>query len=455
VVFLFALGLMCKPMLVTMPFVLLLLDYWPLNRFATLPGETGQHPQLLRRVILEKLPLLGLGLASCVITLFAQKDSMAPVTKLSLPLRLSNAVVSCTEYLRQMFWPTDLAVLYPWEAARLGTLNTLISIALLAGITVVVFVLRRRRYLVTGWLWYLIMLVPVIGILQVGNQARADRYTYLPQIGLYLLLTWTAVEFCAGWRYCRALFASLSSVILVALIICARAQASYWRDSETLWSHALACTTDNIVAEGNLGRACYDKGKKREAMMYFQNSLRIEPRQAEIQSCLGVSFLEMGRMNEAMAHLQTALEIEPKFGDAHYNLGNTYLQIGQAKEALFHYTKALEIDPNDTQTLNNMAWILATWPDALTRDGAKAVALAERADSLTRGASQMISATLAAAYAEAGRFAEALKTGQRALQLATAEGNAPRADSIRMQIERYQSGAAFRDTRFASTSPKN
>jgi tetratricopeptide (TPR) repeat protein len=454
VILLFAVGLMCKPMLVTVPFVLLLLDYWPLNRFA-LPGQTGQRPQSLRRLILEKLPLLGLGLASCAITLFAQKDSMAPITRLPLLLRLSNAVVSCTDYLRQMFWPTDLAVLYPWEAARLGSLNTVISIALLAVISVVVFVLRRRRYLVTGWLWYLIMLGPVIGILQVGNQARADRYTYLPQIGLYLLVIWAAVDLCTGWRYRRVLLTSLCSVILVALILSARVQAAYWRDSETLWSHALACTTDNIIAEGNLGKACYDKGKPREAMAYFQNSLRINPRQAPIHSSLGVFFLEMGRIDESLAHLQTAVEIEPNYEDAHFNLGNTYLQMGQAKEALVHYNKALEIDPNDTQALNNMAWILATWPDAPTRDAAKAVELAERADSLTRGASPMISATLAAAYAEAARFAEAVKTGQRALQLATAESNAPRAASIRTQIETYQSGAAFRDRRFASTSRKD
>lgn len=450
VVFLFALGLMCKPMLVTVPFVLLLLDYWPLNRFATLPGQTGKRPQSLRRLILEKLPLLGLGLASSVITLFAQKESMAPVTRLPLLLRLSNAVVSCTDYLRQMFWPADLAVLYPWEAARLGTLTTVISIALLGGISVVVFVLRRRRYLVTGWLWYLIMLGPVIGILQVGNQARADRYTYLPQIGLYLLLTWGAVELCAKWRHRRALLASLASIILVAFIFTARAQAAYWRDSEALWSHALACTTDNIIAEGNLGKACYEKGKTREAMVYFQNSLRIEPNQAPIHSCLGVFFLEMGRIDESLAHLQTAVEIEPNYADAHYNLGNTYLQMGRAKEALSHYDRALGIAPDDTQALNNMSWILATWPDAQIRDGARAVELAGRADALTRNKSPIISATLAAAYAEAGRFAEALKTAQRALELASAEGNRDRADSIRAQIELYQTGAAFRDRRHTS-----
>jgi Flp pilus assembly protein TadD len=165
-----------------------------------------------------------------------------------------------------------------------------------------------------------------------------------------------------------------------------------------------------------------------------------------------VVLLELGRPEESLSHLQTALKIDPENGEAHYNLGNTLLQMGQANEAVAEYMQALKINPNDTEALNNMAWILATWPDARVRDGAKTVELAERADSLTRGKSQVISATLAAAYAEAGRFAEAVKTGQRALQLATSEGNAPRADSIRAQIQVYQSGAAFRDHRYTSAS---
>lgn len=449
VVFLFALGLMCKPMLVTVPFVLLLLDYWPLNRLATLPGQDKAALKIHRRLILEKLPLLGLGFASCAVTLFAQRASMQPVARISLPLRLGNAVVSYTDYLREMFWPADLAVLYPWEEARLSASNIVPSIVLLAGLSAAVFILRRRRYLVTGWLWYLLMLGPVIGILQVGNQARADRYTYLPQIGLSLLLTWGAIDLCARWRHRRALLASLGCAILASLIFTARAQVSYWQDSETLWSHALSCTTDNIIAEGNLGIACYAKGKKREAMMHFQNSLRIEPNQAPIHSSLGVFFLELGQPEKSLAHLQQAVEIEPEFADAHYNLGNTYLQMGQVKEALAHYTRALEIDPDDTEALNNMAWILATWADPLVRYGAKAVELAQRADSLTRGKNQVIAATLAAALAEAGRFAEAVSTGERAFQLANAEGNTSRADSIRAQIELYRSGAAFRDQRHA------
>jgi len=444
VLLLFAMGLMCKPMLVTIPFVLLLLDYWPLDRLAAIDGQGVDHQRILRRLILEKLPFVGLALASGVVTLFAQRGAMQSGATIPLSLRVGNAIISYTDYIRLLAWPSDLAVYYPY-AARLRPSETLLSFLLLTGVSVAVFILRHRRYLVTGWLWYLVMLGPVIGIVQVGKQAHADRYTYLPHIGLYLLLSWGAVDLCTRWRFRPALLTTLASILLVSLIFLARAQVRYWQDGETLWSHALACTGPNVVAEGNLGQAYYDKGKASEAMRHFQNSLRIEPKQAQVQSSLGGLFLDMGQLNESLAHLQKALEIEPDFADAHYNLGNVYRQRGQANEALSHYHKALEITPDDTQALTNMAWMLATWSDASTRDGAKAVELAERADSLTRGRNPVIGATLAAAYAEAGRFAEAIKTGQRALDLANAKANAARADSIRAQIEAYRSGAALRD----------
>ena len=294
VVVLFALGLMCKPMLVTMPFVLLLLDYWPLKRFATLRG----------RLLLEKLPLLGLGVASCVATLVAQRGAMQPIARISFPLRLGNAVVSCMDYVRQMFWPSDLAILYPWEAARIGVSNIVLAISVLAGASAVVFFLRRHRYLVTGWLWYLVMLGPVIGIVQVGNQARADRYTYLPQIGLYLLLIWGTVDLFGGWRHRRLFLSSLSVIIVASLIFFARAQTSYWQNSEMLWSHALACTTDNVMAEENLGEAVYKQGRTDEAIAHFQRALQIEPNLASAHSSLGAALLKTGRSNEALAHLR-------------------------------------------------------------------------------------------------------------------------------------------------------
>ena len=439
----FALGLMCKPMLVTVPFVLFLLDYWPLNR---LP----QNFKVPRRLIWEKLPLLALATASCAITLFAQRSAMQPIARTPLLLRMGNAVISYVDYLRQMFWPADLAILYPWEAARIGVLRTVLSLIVITGACAIIILLRQRRYLVMGWLWYLVMLVPVIGIFQVGNQARADRYTYLPQIGLYLMLTWAAADVSAGLRARRFVLSTVAAAILLALLLAARTQTSYWRDSETLWAHALACTTNNSTAEGNLGQACYARGKTDEAMAHFQQALRIDPSEPSVHSSLGVFYLDKGEVEQALAHLQRALEIEPNFADAHYNLGNTFLQMAQPAEAVAHYDKALQINPSDTQALNNMAWVLATWPDARVRDGPRAVRLANEADSLTRNKSPIISATLAAAYAEAGRFPEAITTAERALHLAMNEGNTARVNSIRGQLDTYASGAAVRDNRYAT-----
>jgi tetratricopeptide (TPR) repeat protein len=348
-----------------------------------------------------------------------------------------------------MFWPKDLAVLYPWYAERLQPSAIALATVLLTAICLAVFLLRRHRYLVTGWLWYLLMLVPVIGILHVGNQSSADRYTYLPLIGLFLAGTWGVAALTARIPYRRLLSAGVALVALGGLIFTARIQAAYWRDGEALWSHALAATTQNIIAEGNLGDALFRfKGKPAEAWIHFEKSLRINRHQPEILSSVGVFYLDAGRIDEARSHLEEALEIEPHFADAHYNLGNLYLQIGQAQAALTQYQRALDTKPDDIQALNNMAWILATWPTSSIRNGVQAVALAERADSLTSHRNQVIAATLAAAYAETGRFSEAIRAAERAMGLAASEGNQARARSIREQLEIYKSGTAFRDNRY-------
>jgi protein O-mannosyl-transferase len=478
-----ALGLMSKPTLVTVPVVLLLLDYWPLHRL-TAPHDAKKAP-LQRQLILEKLPLLVLVAASCALTLLAQKVAIQPLTYLPSTTRIGNTTISYVAYIRQMFWPFDLTPYYPLRAADVAAPKVLLSFLLLVSISVIVFVHRRRRYLVTGWLWYLVMLAPVIGILQVGNQAHADRYTYLPEIGLYLALVWTAGDLCVNWRHRRFVLGAFVAAILTALTFAARTQTSYWKESESLWSYTLTRTSNNAMAELNLGEAVYTKGRvdeaiahltkaveiepgnatihgslgmalltkgrRDEALTHLRKSLELNPDQAPIHSALGVAFLELGEPEESVAHLRKALEIDPNDGDAHYNLGNTLLQMRQASEAVIEYERAMRINPKDTQALNNLAWVLATWPDALIRDGTKAVELAERAESLTQRRSPVISGTLAAAYAEVGRFADAVKTGQRALQLAATEGNISRADSIRAQVEVYQSGAAFRDHRRTST----
>ena len=356
----FALGLMCKPMLVTLPLVLLLLDYWPLGRWSGVKWrETGGKPSTLNpqlsTLALEKLPLLGLAVASGVATIFAQTEVIQPFENISLSLRVGNAAISYVAYLGQMFWPSGLAVLYPLAAGNVGVAGVVLSLVLLAGITGGVFVLRRRcPFFLTGWLWYLIMLAPVIGIVQVGVQARADRYTYLPQIGLYLMLTWAAADLCAGRRHRRVVPGGLAAVILAALLFCARAQTACWRNSVSLWTHTLACTSDNAVAQNNLGHTLFKMGDIDDALTHFQTALQIKPDLAEAHNNLGNALLKKGRVDEATAHFQKALQIRPAYAVARNNLGNALLQKGQVDEAMAQYQEALQITPDSTEVHINL-----------------------------------------------------------------------------------------------------
>jgi tetratricopeptide (TPR) repeat protein len=336
---------------------------------------------------------------------------------------VGNALISYVTYLGQMFWPSALAVLYPFTAGDFGVSKVGLSVVLLAGITAGGFVLRRRYpCFLTGWLWYLIMLTPVIGIVQVGAQARADRYTYLPQIGLYLMLTWAVADLSAGWRYRRVVLGGGAAVILAALILCARAQTAYWQNSETLWTHTLACTSDNLMAHNNLGSALLQKGKVDEAMVHFQTALQIKPDSAEGSYNLGNALLQKGKVDEAMVYYQKALQINPADSEACYHLGSALLQKGRVEEAIAHFQRALQIKPDSVDVLNNLAWLLATCPDAHVRDGVQAVQYAGRACELTHYGVTIFVGTLAAAYAEAGRYDDAVAAGEKACALATAAG---------------------------------
>ena len=364
VIFLFALGLLCKPMLVTLPFVLLLLDYWPLGRISgfgvrnselkNAPRPSNQNPQF-STLLLEKAPLFGLAAASCVVTIFAQKYAIQSFEKFPLPVRVGNALVSYAAYVGQMFWPSSLAVLYPFTARGGGGSGVVLSLVLLAGISTGVFIPRRRcPYLLTGWLWYLIMLAPVIGILQVGWQARADRYTYLPQIGLYVLLTWAAADWSARWRHRRWVLGGSATVILAALICCARAQTGYWRNSELLWTHALVSTSDNFVAHYNIGDVLLQKGRVDEAIAHYQQALQLKPDYADAWYNLGNALFQKGKVDEAIARFQKALQLKPNDAKTLNNLGNALLQKGQADEAMVCLQKALQINPAGAEAQNNL-----------------------------------------------------------------------------------------------------
>jgi tetratricopeptide (TPR) repeat protein len=465
-----ALGLMSKPMVVTLPFVLLLLDYWPLKRF-TQPGDR----LVPWRLIAEKLPLLALSGAACVATLFAQKEA---ISSLPLSVRIGNALVSYVAYLGQMIYPVGLAVNYPHPGSGLALWKIIAAFVLLLVISTGAIAARRKQpWFLFGWLWYLGMLVPAIGLIQSGWRAQADRYTYLPQIGLYLLLTWAAADLCAGWRHRRVVLGGGSTIILMALIFCARAQTSYWRNSESLWTHTLACTSDNWMGHNNLGRALLQKGSVDEAIVHDQKALQIKPDfaeahinlgnallkkgsvdeaiahdqralqikpdYAEAQNNLGNALLQKGRVDEAISHYQMALQIKPDYVEAHINLGNALLQKGNVDEAISHFQKALKITPDDAEAQNTLAWVLATCPQASLRNGNKAVELAQRANQLTGDGNPAVLGTLATAYAEAGRFPEAVETAQRALQLAETQSNTALADAIRSQMKLYQAGIPF------------
>jgi tetratricopeptide (TPR) repeat protein len=267
--------------------------------------------------------------------------------------------VSYVTYLWQMIHPSGLACVYPNPTNYLPLWQVAGALGLLLAISGAVFALRKERsYLVIGWLWYVGMMVPVIGMVQISYYAHADRYTYLPQIGLYLLVTWTAADLCAGWRHRREVLGGLSTVILAALIFCAHTQVSYWRNNESLWTHTLACTSDNAVAHYNLGNDLLQKGRVDEAIAQYQKALQIKPDKEEACNNLGNALLQKGSVDEAIAYSQKTLQINPEFAEAHYNLANALLQKGSVNEAIAHFQTALQINPDYADAHNNLGYAL-------------------------------------------------------------------------------------------------
>jgi tetratricopeptide (TPR) repeat protein len=359
VLILLALGLMCKPTLVTVPFVLLLLDYWPLGRSRSSPSlGRGITKETWSRLVFEKLPLFVLSAASCVATLLAQKQALDASLKPPFGERVGNALVSYVIYLGQMIWPARLAVLYPYPEGHLKVAPVILALLLLLVISVAFFLWRKRYpFLLVGWLWYLGMLVPMIGIIQVGSQVRADRYTYLPQIGLYLLVAWSAMELFHQLRRSRVILATAVLLTITALITRSYFQTSYWHDTETLWRHAIATTSDNYIASNNLAECLFQSGRFDEAIAECERALNIKPDIAAAHNNLGAALVENqrvrdgarrqhGAVDEAIAHYRKAVQINPDFAQAHNNLGTALLLKGQVDEAIAHYQKTLEINPN-------------------------------------------------------------------------------------------------------------
>jgi protein O-mannosyl-transferase len=437
------LGLMSKPMLVTLPFVLLLLDYWPLGRFKARRSNTRRR---VLQLVLEKIPLIALSAVSSIVTFLAQRGAIGWTEQLPVSARISNALVAYVVYIRQMFWPAGLAVFYPHPESRLPVWEISLALIVLVGITAAAFVFRKQApYFVTGWLWYLGMLVPVIGLVQVGWQGHADRYTYLPQIGLYIAVTWAVADLIRSWRFQRMALGVAALIVVSALSWRGWLQTSYWRDSETLFTHALAVTSNNDVALNNLGIIFLDKGQLDDAISKLEAAIDLRPENAPAHDNLAKALLKKGQVTEAMVHYRKFLELEPANVEARNTLGTALIQQGHVREALDQWQEALALQPENGNAASNLAWVFATCPEDSIRDGTRAVELAEKAFRISGGKIPMIYRVLAAAYAESGRFADAVETAQRGAELATSQGNPPLAAELESNIALYRSGRPLRD----------
>jgi protein O-mannosyl-transferase len=385
----FVLAFLSKAVVVTFPFVLLLLDYWPLKRFSSsrpLCAWLG--------LTLEKAPFFLLSVMGCVATALSQPATMETAQHLTLPWRIENAAMAYVDYIGHMIYPAGLALLYAHPEKVLPVWRVITSVAILLGISVCVIASRRRHpYLMIGWFWYLGMFVPMIDIMQAGDQTRGDRYTYLPQIGLAIMAAWGVAEFGRTLGCRRIVPATAAILVVIALMSAAYAQTQYWKDSISIWTRTLARTPHSYIAHCNLGIALADEGRPDEAIQQFHRALEINADDAKSINNLGKVFMTQGKLDEAMAYfnqarqlkpddvktlnnlgvaladegklddatreLEQALKLDPDFADACYNLGNVLILRGYLDEAIGSYQQALEINPDLPDVQCNLGVALA------------------------------------------------------------------------------------------------
>ena len=432
----FVMGLMAKPMLVTLPFVLFLLDYWPLERL--------RNKRDVKSLALEKLPFLVLSAVFSVIAFFAQRGEGALALKLSLPVRIANAAISYLAYIEKMVWPAHLAVFYPHQRYGVPVSDAVFAGIVLVGVSIwIICLARNRKYLFVGWFWYLGTLVPVIGLIQVGSFSMADRYMYIPMVGLLIIVAWAVKDFIANRPRRRIVAAVLAAVILLSVVLLTRIQVRYWQNSLTLFEHALKVTKNDAIAEKQYGRALLEAGRLDEARLHFNNALRINPGYSDARNNLGQVFLKEGKLNEAIECFNKALQSGAAREDAYINLGAAYNQLGKYDLAIQNWSKAAELKPDNADVLNNLAWLLAAASDTSAKNADKAVKFAERACKLTWYKNPELLDTLAMAYAAAGRFDGAVTMAQRAIKAAKAQGQYELAGEIQKRMELYRAGQRY------------
>jgi Flp pilus assembly protein TadD len=379
----FALGLMAKPMLVTLPFVLLLLDIWPLSRFR--PSEGTGQGALWLRLVREKLPLFLLAALSSVITFALQPriGSLGGLESLSLGYRLQNSVVSYIAYLGKMIWPENLAALYPLKA-HFAIWVPVVCGVILVGITVAAKRLAAKHpYLIVGWLWYLGTLIPVIGLVQAGDQAMADRFTYVPLIGIFVAIVWGSVDLIKLGKFPELLLQSVLAAVLVGFAFVAHAQAGHWKSSMALWTHTLDVTTNNHRAENLMGNELLNRGNMRDAAAHYREALRIKPDFADAHNGLGSAYQAQNQKDSAIAQYLEALRLKPDQPEAHNNLGNLLVDAGDVASAIAHYNAGLRISPESPELHNGLgaAYASEARNDEALAEFLKALSLRPDADT--------------------------------------------------------------------------
>lgn len=352
----FICALMTKPMVVTLPFVFLILDYWPLKRFPEVFSNkiTVQFKWVLGHLLVEKIPFLMLSFLSCLITLVAQHRAFNSIEAYPLISRITNPLISYTEYLAKMVCPFPLAVLYPhprmfflWKF--IASLFVILPIFYLS-----IRKLRRRPWLTVGWFWYIGTLVPVIGLVQVGYQGYADRYTYIPLIGLFIMISWQLPEMAQSWRH-KTIVLSVSAVgTLSVLWLLTSFQIRHWENNITLFEHALKSTSENFVAHNNLGVSLAEKGNYNEAIVHYREAIRIFPGYGDAYHNLGFIANKQGHFQEAIFHYQNAIAYNPNSAQSYYSLASLYFELKQNGNAIIYYAKALKIRPDYVEAMNNL-----------------------------------------------------------------------------------------------------
>ena len=486
----FALGLMSKPMLVTLPFVMVLLDYWPLRRLGQPGSDEAKRFQAASwmRLALEKVPFLALAAMSCWLTLRAQSLGGAVITMTDLPLgvRIANVVLSYYRYVGKTLWPGHLAVFYPYQYTGM-TGPIWLAGGGLAMVSAVVLWLGRFPYLAVGWLWYVGTLVPVIGLVQVGAQGMADRYSYLPCIGLFILGVFGASEVAARSRYAKAALSVVGGLALAGCLAAAQRQAGFWRNNESLYRHAIAVTKGNYVANNNLGTTLAGRGQweeatglYREALLWkpdytdarcnlaaayaalkrhpeaiaeYETALRMNPHLTRAHFFLGDEFFAGGDAASAEAHYRAALAMRPDYAEAHYRIGYLLLARNEVEDSIRHYREVVRLRPDWVEVLNNLSWLLASHPEARFRDGKLAVELAARGVALTHTNSPTLLDTFAGALAEAGRMAEAIQAARTAATLAQNTGPERLRREIETHLRCYEQGKPFRESGVLTSKP--